>query len=116
MNFKLVKSQKLVCPPKTTASYRSINFVGKVGLGNDKKVNVWFEYGNSKDNLNYKTRILTLYQEGNFCIKESKKIKPCTTYYYRAGAKNSAGINYGEIKTIKTLCSDKFFKNNKSKK
>lgn len=92
------------CPAKTTANYRLITFVGKVGLGGDKKVKVWFEYGNSKDDLNFKTKALTFDKEAIFCIRENKNIVPCKTYYYRAVAQNSSGVNYGEIKNIRTLC------------
>lgn len=101
--FGFVEAQEN-CPSKTTAGYRYITFVGKAGLGGDKKVEVWFEYGDKKDNLDRKTKILTLEKDGIFCIKVTR-LKPCTIYYYRAGAKNTAGTNYGEIKSIKTLCS-----------
>lgn len=113
MIFKTVDAQTFQCPPKTTANYRSIIFVGKAGLGGDKQVEVWFEYGTNKDRLN-KTRSLVLDKEGIFCLRVFR-LKPCTTYYYRAAAKNSAGINYGEIKTIKTLCSSNSFKSNLQK-
>jgi len=32
-------------------------------------------------------------------------LSPCTTYYYRAVARNSAGTAYGEIKTFTTSCT-----------
>lgn len=102
-----VSNQTTKCPERTTAGYRFITFVGKVGLGGDKEVKVWFEYGNSEKNLNRKTKILTLDKEGIFCLRENRNIRPCTLYYYRAAAQNSAGTNYGEIKSITTLCSNK---------
>lgn len=101
LNLQLSKAQN--CPAKTTASYRFITFVGKAGLGGDSSVDVWFEYGVNKDNLKA-TQKLTLKQDGIYCLRVTKLI-PCTTYYYRAVAKNSAGVNYGELKSIKTLCS-----------
>ncbi len=92
------------CPPKTTAGRNYIDFVGKLeGLGGDEKVIVWFEYGLKKENLNKKTRELEVREPKIFCLRE-KNLKPCRVYYYRAAAKNSAGTNYGEIKSIKTLC------------
>lgn len=106
ISLKIVEAQSTVCPPKTTPGYRFITFVGKAGLGGDQEVKVWFEYGNSPDNLDKKTKTLILKQDGIYCLREIKKINPCTTYYYRAAAQNSAGINYGEIKSIKTLCTN----------
>lgn len=106
VSFEHVEGQMMKCPQRTIADYKFINFVGKTELGGDKEVKVWFEYGTSEKKLNYKTRVLILNQGGLFCIKESKNIKPCMTYYYRAGAQNSAGTNYGDIKSIKTLCSN----------
>jgi len=96
------------CPSKTTPSFRFITFVGRLdGLGGDKEVKVWFEYGTEKDNLDKKTKELVLKEPQIFCIRE-RGVKPCTTYYYRAAAQNAAGINYGEIKEIKTKCSGSF--------
>jgi len=101
LSLRLSEAQN--CPAKTTASYQFITFVGKAGLGGDSSVDVWFEYGVNKDNLKA-TRKLTLKQDGIYCLRVTK-LMPCTTYYYRAIAKNSAGVNYGELKSIKTLCS-----------
>lgn len=98
-----VEAREIKCPPKTTANYRSIIFVGKSGLGGDKYVKVWFEYGEQKNILDRKTKALTLFNDGIFCVKVNN-LKPCKTYYYRASAQNSAGVNYGETKAIKTLC------------
>jgi hypothetical protein len=101
------------CPSKTTANYRFITFVGKVGLGGDQKIDAWFEYGTNKNNLK-PTKKLTITKDGIYCLRVTK-LKPCTTYYYRAGAKNSIGTNYGEIKEIKTLCNSKVPSNNSIK-
>lgn len=114
LNFNFSQAQ-IRCPLKTTASYRFITFIGKAGLGGDKSVDAWFEYGVNKDNLKA-TQKLTLKQDGIYCLRVTK-LKPCTTYYYRAVAENSAGINYGELKSIKTLCyvNESSYKANKNK-
>ncbi len=94
------------CPSKTTAGSDYIIFVGKVtSMGNDKEVQAWFEYGENTSNLK-STKKLTLYKEGIYCLKVSN-LKSCQNYFYRAGVANQAGKSYGEIKEIKTLCSDK---------
>jgi len=91
------------CPSKTTAENDAITFVGKVtSLGGDNEVFVWFEYGENISNLS-KTREEVKKEAGLFCIKV-ENLKPCTRYFYRAGVRNQAGTNYGEIKSIETKC------------
>lgn len=102
-NFEISLGQTY-CPPRTVAYNNSIVFVGKAGTGGDKNVVVWFDYGLDYKKLNYKTKEIVLYSESFYCVKVNN-LKPCTKYYYRAVAKNSAGVNYGEIKEIKTKCS-----------
>lgn len=94
-----------ICPEKTTPGKNNIFFVGRLdGLGGDQFVKTWFEYGESKENLNQKTRELTLTQPGIFCFQVDNLVS-CKTYFYRAAAQNQAGVNYGEMKSIQTLCS-----------
>jgi hypothetical protein len=91
------------CPSKTTAENDAITFVGKVtSLGGDNEVFVWFEYGENIINLS-KTREEVKKEAGLFCIRV-ENLKPCTRYFYRAGVRNQAGTNYGEIKSIETKC------------
>ena len=98
------------CPSKTIVGKNYIYFVGRLdGLSGDEKVIVWFEYGLDKENLSKKTKKIELREPKIFCVKETK-LKNCTTYFYRAVAENSAGINYGETKYIKTLCNKKLKK------
>jgi hypothetical protein len=93
-----------ICPPKSTAENDAITFVGKVtSLGGDNEVFVWFEYGEKMDNL-MKTKEEVKKETGLFCIRV-ENLKPCTRYFYRAGVRNQAGTNYGEIKSIETKCS-----------
>lgn len=101
--LNLTSSQIQTCPPKTKAGYNYIIFVGKAGSGGDKKTYTWFEYGEKPFFLNKKTKVINLSTDGVFCLKV-QNLKSCQTYYYRAVAKNYAGINYGQIKNIKTLC------------
>lgn len=90
------------CPSKTTSLSNLIIFVGKLDdLGNDKYVNVWFEFGNK--NLDKQTPMIKLKKPGIFCLRVNN-LKKCENYHYRAVAKNIKGIAYGEIKKIKTKC------------
>jgi hypothetical protein len=92
------------CPSKTTAENDAITFVGKVtSLGGDNEVFIWFEYGENISNLS-KTREEMKKEAGLFCIR-IENLKPCTRYFYRAGIRNQAGTNYGEIKSIETKCN-----------
>jgi hypothetical protein len=91
------------CPSKTTAENDAITFVGKVtSLGGDNEVFVWFEYGENIGNLS-KTKEEVKKEAGLFCVRV-ENLKPCTRYFYRAGVRNQAGTNYGEIKSIETKC------------
>jgi len=93
------------CPLKTTADENGIIFVGRItDLGGDDEVYVWFEFGENESNL-VRTKEEIRRETGIFCIKV-ENLKPCTLYFYRAGIRNKTGINYGEIKSIKTKCYD----------
>lgn len=91
------------CPKETTVGFNNIIFVGKAALGGDVAVHTWFEWGTSSNNLNQKTQIITLNKEDFFCVQVFG-LSQCSVYYYRAAAKNTAGVNYGEIKSKQTLC------------
>jgi len=93
------------CPSKTTVEGTTVTFVGEVtDVGGDPGVTVWFEYGKTEP-YNLKTQEKALTTEGErYCIVVSS-LEPCTTYHYRAAAKNSAGIGYGEYKTFTTSCT-----------
>lgn len=95
--------ENVPCPSKTTAKYNEITFVGRImDLGQDDKVNVWFEYGTSTDNMKQTEKIL-MREAGIYC-QNVTKINPCTAYYYKAGIQNKHGTVYGETKTIQTKC------------
>jgi len=91
------------CPNITTVKGTSVTFVGELtDAGGDAVNYVWFEYGKSGA-FNQKTIEKSLTQEGVYCITVDN-LEPCTTYSYRAGARNSAGTSYGETKTFNTTC------------
>jgi len=91
------------CPALTTVQGTNVNFVGELtDTGGDAINFVWFEYGQTSM-YGQKTTEKTLTQEGVYCISVSG-FSPCTTYHYRAVAKNSAGTSYGENKTFTTTC------------
>jgi uncharacterized repeat protein (TIGR01451 family) len=93
------------CPYNTTVEGTSVTFVGELtDLGGDASTSTWFEYGITS-NLNKKTNERILTQPGIYCISLSG-LETCTTYYYRAVAKNSIATSYGEVKTFTTSCKD----------
>jgi len=40
-------------------------------------------------------------KKGIYCLTVSD-LSPSTTYYYRAGARNAAGVSYGDVKSFTT--------------
>lgn len=91
------------CPDMTTVSGTDVTFVGELtDTGGDESTSVWFEYGKTTS-YGYKTSEKTMSSAGIYCIDVSG-LSPCTTYHYRAAAKNSAGTSYGEDKTFTTTC------------
>jgi len=91
------------CPSRTTVEGNRVNFVGELTDTGGADVNyVWFEYGRNTSYY-YKTTEKALSQEGLYCIEVSG-LEPCTTYHYRAAARNEAGTSYGEDKTFTTSC------------
>jgi uncharacterized repeat protein (TIGR01451 family) len=91
------------CPDRTTVSGTSVIFVGELAdTGGDVINYVWFDYGKTTS-YGQKTPEKTLTQQGIYCISVDN-LEPCTTYHYRAAARNSAGTGYGEDKSFTTSC------------
>ncbi|MEG1289149.1 MAG: hypothetical protein RSE25_02795 [Bacteroidales bacterium] len=70
-----------------------------------------FEYGISKDNLQYKASAELTAAKLNVAIS---KLSESTKYYFRAFAKNQFGTGYGDIKEFSTISKEdeKTFKGN----
>lgn len=91
------------CPSMTTVSGTNVTFVGEVtDTGGDVSTTAWFEYGQTTA-YGQKSPETVLTSAGVYCITVSS-LSPCTTYHYRAVARNSAGTSYGEDKTFTTSC------------
>lgn len=91
------------CPNKTLVEKDKVTFVGEVtSLGGDNFVEAWFEYGKT-DAYGKSTTQVRLTNPTRYCVSVTD-ISPCTTYHYRAVARNSSGISYGEDKTFTTIC------------
>lgn len=92
------------CPYNTEAQETTATLVGEVtDDGGDSNLEVWFQYGLSSS-YGYETSHQSKYGTGLFC-STIYNLDPSTTYHYRAVAKNSAGVSYGEDKTFTTLSS-----------
>ena len=94
------------CPANTEVGETQATLVGEVtDDGGDPNLEVWLQYGKSAV-LGYAFESVhsSQYGLGSFCAVVYN-LEPCTTYHYRAVAKNSAGTSYGENKTFTTKCS-----------
>jgi len=94
------------CPLNTKVYETSAILVGEVTeYGGDPNLEVWFDYRKSSDSYyNFQTPQMSKYGTGLFCYTV-ENLQTCTTYFYRAVAKNSSGISYGEEKFFTTPCS-----------
>lgn len=98
-NFAAAQS----CPSLTSVDGTAVTFVGELtDTGGDSYTLAWFEYGKTRS-YGQKTSEQTLTETGLYCTTVSN-LSPCTTYNYRAVAKNTAGTSYGENKTFTTTC------------
>ena len=98
-NFTLA----VTCPANTIVGETQANLVGEViDDGGDPNLEVWFNYGKT---ISYglESSHASKYGIGSFC-SVVYDLEPCTTYHYRAVAKNSADTSYGEDKSFTTKC------------
>lgn len=99
----LTISAETDCPSKTTVEDNQATLVGEVtDDGGDPDLEVWFQYGETTS-YGSETAHSSKYGTGLFCATVYD-LTPCTTYNYRAVAKNSAATSYGENKTFTTNC------------
>ena len=91
------------CPANTTFQETTATLVGNVtNDGGDPNSEVWLEYGQTTS-YGSQTAHDHRYGVGPFC-EPVYNLTPCTTYHYRAAAKNSAGTSYGGDQTFTTTC------------
>ncbi len=94
------------CPPQTTFTSNSAVLVGEVrDTGGDPNINVWFEWGTSSalGNSTPQENFFVTQTPFRFCATIAN-LQPCTTYYYRGVASNSAGTTRGDIFSFRTTC------------
>lgn len=100
LNLVLAQS----CPSNTEVGETQATLVGEVtNDGGDPNLEVWFQYGRTTS-YGSETSHQSKYGTGLFCATVYN-LEPCTTYHYRAIARNSAGTSYGENKTLTTRCA-----------
>ena len=91
------------CPQQTTVGETQATLVGEItDDGGAPNLNVWFQYGKTTS-YGYETVHASKYGVGLFCATVYS-LDPCTTYYYRAVAQNSAGLSYGNNENFTTKC------------
>ena len=85
------------------ASYIELNSVTLNGellhMGGASECEVWFEYGDSEENLNRSTSKKRLSSPGSF-NEAIGQLNSCQTYYYKAMAKNDIGTVDGRIESV----------------
>jgi len=70
--------------------------------GDQDLLDVWFEYWKTPADI-FETPPYQVEGKGIYSITV-ENLEPCTTYHYRAVAKNRKGISYGEERTFTTKC------------
>ena len=92
------------CPSNTTVEGETrATLVGEVtDDGGDPTLEVWFQYGRSTS-YGLRTPAVSQYGTGVFCSTVDN-LTPCSKYYYRAVAKNSAQTSYGARQEFTTKC------------
>ncbi len=101
-NFTFAQS----CPSQTTYTSDTAVLVGEITEnGGDPNIDAWFRWGRDTSLVN-STPYQSLYANNlpvRFC-RTITNLTPCTTYYYQAWARNSAGTRSGEILSFTTAC------------
>lgn len=105
VDLNLARSQSS-CPSNTQFTMNSATLVGEVSdNGGDPNMTVWFEWGTtiSLGNSTPQQSVTVSSVPYRFCANISN-LTPCTTYYYRAVGRNSAGTVQGGINSFTTVC------------
>jgi len=93
------------CPSQTEVYGTRATLVGEVtDDGGDPDLTVWFQYGKTSS-YSRETSHQSKHGTGLFCA-DVYNLDPCTTYHYRAVARNDAGTSYGYDKTFTTTCAE----------
>jgi len=87
----------------TNISQNSAVLNGRLdSTGNYTPVEVWFQYGKNSS-YGYETSHQLKYSIGEFSAN-IYSLTSCTTYHFRAAAKNNVGTSYGQDKVFDTQC------------
>jgi hypothetical protein len=89
-------------PTNITRSSAVLN--GRYQGSSTEPTQVWFEWGTTP-NLGVQKQIFNRSAIGGDFLDSFTGLRSCQTYYYRAVARNSSGIRYGNTLSFRTLCS-----------
>ena len=92
------------CPDNTTAQLTQATLVGEItDTGGDPNLTVYFQYGLTSS-YGYQTQSQAKQGLGIFCTT-IYSLTPCTTYHFRAAARNSSPVtSFGGNQTFTTQC------------
>ena len=98
---------QVACPSQTTVGDTFATLVGEIqDNGGDPNITAWFEWGTFSFSLTNRTPDQFLFVPNppqRFCATINN-LQPCTTYFYQAAARNSAGTSKGSVQSFTTQC------------
>ncbi len=106
-SFRTETGQTADAPDVTTSSATNIyedsaRLNGYVDPNDSTDTTYWFEWGTSSSNLSRSTNRFNLGSSATNVSETISNLSTDTTYYFRVAAENSAGTDYGSVRSFRT--------------